>query len=60
MFFDQPSQVYFPSELDDKKTDWNMVYGLYDFIIERVNDLKGDLQVIIVDHADLKDKNSVN
>ncbi|KON10977.1 DUF3732 domain-containing protein [Clostridium botulinum] len=56
MFFDQPSQVYFPSELDDKKTDWNMVYGLYDFIIERVNDLKGDLQVIIVDHADLKDK----
>jgi uncharacterized protein DUF3732 len=56
MFFDQPSQVYFPSELDDKKTDWNMVYGLYDFIIERVNDLKGNLQVIIVDHADLKDE----
>ncbi|HCL4447778.1 TPA: DUF3732 domain-containing protein [Clostridium botulinum] len=56
MFFDQPSQVYFPSELDEKNTDWNMVYALYDFIIERVNELKGNLQVIIVDHADLKDK----
>ncbi|SET61756.1 Protein of unknown function [Natronincola peptidivorans] len=55
IFFDQPSQVYFPSELDEKNTDWSMVYDLYDFIIERVNDFKGNLQVIIVDHADLKD-----
>lgn len=54
IFLDQPSQVYFPSELDEKKTDWNMVFDLYDFIIERVNDLKGKLQIIIVDHADLK------
>ncbi len=56
IFIDQPSQVYFPSELDEKKTDWNMVFDLYDFIIERVNDLKGKLQVIIVDHADLKNE----
>lgn len=56
LFIDQPSQVYFPSELDEKNTDWNMVYGLYDFIIERVNDLKGNLQVIIVDHAELKNE----
>ncbi|WP_066020112.1 MULTISPECIES: DUF3732 domain-containing protein [Clostridium] len=56
LFIDQPSQVYFPSELDEKNTDWNMVYDLYDFIIERVNDLKGNLQVIIVDHAELKDE----
>jgi hypothetical protein len=56
IFLDQPSQVYFPSELDEKKTDWNKVYDLYDFIIERVNDFNGNLQVIVVDHADLKDK----
>lgn len=54
IFFDQPSQVYFPSEFDEKNTDWNMVYELYDFIINRVSDFKGQLQIIIVDHADLK------
>lgn len=56
LFLDQPSQVYFPSELDEKKTDWNKVKELYDFIIERVVESKGKLQVIIVDHADLKDE----
>jgi hypothetical protein len=54
IFFDQPSQVYFPSEFDEKNTDWNMVYELYDFIINRVSDFKDQLQIIIVDHADLK------
>lgn len=57
LFLDQPSQVYFPSELDEKKTDWKMVNTLYDFIIKKTNALKGKLQVIIVDHADLKDEN---
>lgn len=57
MFFDQPSQVYFPSELDEKNTDWNMVNDLYDFISKRVSDLGGKLQVIIVDHAELKNEN---
>ncbi|TYQ16951.1 UNVERIFIED_CONTAM: uncharacterized protein DUF3732 [Acetivibrio alkalicellulosi] len=57
MFLDQPSQVYFPSELDEKKTDWNMVFELYNFMIERVSDLKKKLQIIIVDHADLKNEN---
>lgn len=55
LFLDQPSQVYFPSENDKKKTDWNMVYKLYDFIFEKVESLQGNLQVIIVDHADLKE-----
>ena len=55
LFLDQPSQVYFPSELDEQKTDWNEVNKMYHFIIERVNDAKCNLQVIIVDHADLKD-----
>lgn len=56
LFLDQPSQVYFPSELDEKQTDWNEVYKMYRFIIDRTNELKGKLQVIIVDHADLKEE----
>ena len=54
MFLDQPSQVYFPSELDEKKTDWNEVNKMYQFVIDRTNELQGQLQVIIVDHADLE------
>lgn len=57
MFLDQPSQVYFPSELDEKKTDWNEVNRIYQFIIDQTAELNGQLQVIIVDHADLE-KNS--
>ena len=53
LFLDQPSQVYFPSELDEKKTDIKMVNKLYDFIIQQVSDLSGELQVIIVDHVNL-------
>lgn len=56
LFLDQPSQVYFPSELDEKQIDWNEVNKMYQFIIDRTNELNGKLQVIIVDHADLKEK----
>lgn len=56
LFLDQPSQVYFPSEHDEEKTDWGLVTNLYRFIIERVNCSEGKLQVIIVDHADISDK----
>lgn len=54
MFLDQPSQVYFPSERDKKKTDWNEVNRIYQFIIDRTAELHNQLQVIIVDHADLE------
>lgn len=56
LFLDQPSQVYFPSELDEKQIDWNEVNKMYQFIIDRTNELNGKLQVIIVDHANLKEK----
>lgn len=55
IFLDQPSQVYFPSELDEKKTDLDEVKKIYQFIINRTSELEGQLQVIIVDHADLKE-----
>lgn len=51
MFLDQPSQVYFPSEHDEQKTDLNEVNRIYQFIINHTIELGGKLQVIIVDHA---------
>lgn len=56
LFLDQPSQVYFPSQLDEKQIDWNEVNKIYQFIIERTIETNGKLQVIIVDHADLKEE----
>lgn len=56
LFFDQPSQVYFPSELDEKQIDWNEVGKMYQFIIDRTKELDGKLQVIIVDHANLNNE----
>lgn len=52
LFLDQPSQVYFPSELDEKNIDWNEVNKMYQFIIKRTEEVEGQLQVIIVDHAE--------
>lgn len=51
---DHPSQVYFPSELGEKQIDRNEVNKMYQFIIDRTKELDGNLQVIVVDHADLK------
>lgn len=56
LFLDQPSQVYFPSESDEKKVDWNEVNKLYQFIVDRTDELNGKLQVIIVDHANLENE----
>lgn len=43
LFLDQPSQVYFPSEMDEKQIDWNEVDKMYQFIINRTNEAKGKL-----------------
>ena len=50
IFIDQPSQIYF-SNTDD--IDKQKVKEMYEFIFNRVAQLNGELQVIIVDHADL-------
>lgn len=55
LFLDQPSQVYFPSKDKEEDTDWNMVGKIYDFIYKQVNSLSSQLQVIVVDHANLID-----
>ena len=53
LFIDQPSQVYFPPETAHKEVDNQEVRDIYNFIFNRVKEMKGGLQVIIVDHADL-------
>ncbi|WP_443685792.1 DUF3732 domain-containing protein [Phascolarctobacterium succinatutens] len=60
LFLDQPSQVYFPSETDEKKTDLKEVAKIYQFIINRTIELQGDFQIIIVDHANLEDASFSN
>lgn len=54
LFLDQPSQVYFPEGTDEKDMDIQAVSQIYDFIRNRVEDAKGKLQVIVVDHAKLE------
>ena len=55
LFLDQPSQVYFPSmEHKDENKDLKAVGMIYDFISECVSELDGNLQIIITDHAQLK------
>lgn len=53
IFIDQPSQVYFPSERKEQGQDWEMIRELYEFIFKRISELNNQLQLIIVDHADL-------
>ena len=55
IFIDQPSQVYFPSERQEQRQDWDLIRELYKFIFNRVAELNNRLQLIIVDHADLDD-----
>jgi DNA repair exonuclease SbcCD ATPase subunit len=56
LFVDQPSQVYFPSDLDAQDTDKKEVNNLYDFIFDRARELNNKLQVIVVDHANLSNE----
>ncbi len=56
IFIDQPSQVYFPPEDRDEHVDREEVKRIYNFIQKRVEELIPNLQVIIVDHADLNEE----
>ena len=61
IFFDQPSQVYFPADKSDsgdiseieKDEDRVAVKKLFEWIFKIVNELSPELQVIITDHADI-------
>lgn len=61
VFFDQPSQVYFPS---DRRSDGDIarinsdedresVKGMFKWLKDRADELSPDLQIIVTDHADI-------
>lgn len=63
LILDQLSQAYFPPEKDlrgtgeiEQSEDDKAIKRLFKFIFKRTNELDGQFQTIIVDHAKLKDK----
>lgn len=56
LFLDQPSQVYFPPETNDQDVDSLEIRIIYKFIFDRVKELNPEMQVIIVDHADINEQ----
>ena len=67
LILDQPSQVYFPSpqayqamrgEIDEtstQSTDIQAVQRIFDLLFRVVEDLAPNFQVIVLEHANLKD-----
>ena len=62
LFLDQPSQVYFPVEFDPEESpnevsdsDWASVTRMFRLIFDFVESLEGKFQLIITEHADLKE-----
>ncbi|RUL84354.1 DUF3732 domain-containing protein [Tautonia sociabilis] len=62
LFLDQPSQVYFPAEFDPEESpnevsdsDWTAVTRMFRLIFDFVDSLDGKFQLIITEHADLKE-----
>jgi hypothetical protein len=64
IFFDQPSQVYYPTDMDAQAggsvaqlndEDRQAIARMFSFIFDVVDSLAPDLQVIITDHADLEE-----
>lgn len=61
IFFDQPTQVYFPSDQDitgslneiSDDEDREAVKRMFEWIFKVVSELSPELQVIITDHADI-------
>lgn len=62
LFLDQPSQVYFPADKDvahivnpEKEVDREKVKKIYKAAFDLVKELNHNLQIIMTDHANLKE-----
>jgi hypothetical protein len=62
LIVDQPTQVYYPAErdaggsLDDlKDTDRDGVIRIFRWLKDRAEEMKGQFQVIVTDHAEVKE-----
>jgi uncharacterized protein DUF3732 len=60
--FDQPSQAHYPAERDAEGSidvlndeDQKAVHQLFKLMFDVAVELAGDLQIIVLDHADLRD-----
>ena len=64
LFLDQPSQVYFPRDFEDKNDDIKKVENIYFQIAKFVQETKREQgfyqQVIVLDHADNLDLKQYN
>jgi hypothetical protein len=56
LFIDQPSQVFFPPETNNIQVDNQEIRKVYQFIFDRIKEIYPNMQVIIVDHADIDEK----
>ena len=58
LFLDQPSQIYFPSDSSElaKCKDIEAVKRMFKFIIDRTNEMGGEFQVIMTEHANIQDE----
>ncbi|MDO9044775.1 MAG: DUF3732 domain-containing protein [Methanobacteriaceae archaeon] len=62
LLLDQPSQVYFPEEIDfnedeeDNRVDVEKVKKIYKSAIDLTNELESELQIIMTDHANFNDE----
>lgn len=63
LILDQPTQVYYPTDKDAEGSldvlgvsDRDWVIRLFRWIAQRVADLKGGLQVIVTDHAEVDEQ----
>ncbi len=56
LFIDQPSQVYFPPEMNNENVDSQEIRIIYRFIYNWLQELTPNMQIIIVDHADINEK----
>ena len=54
LMLDQPSQIYFPSDGGECK-DVDAVKRIFKFIIDRTNEMNGDFQLILTEHANFQD-----
>lgn len=55
LFIDQPSQVYFPPETSDDNVDSQEIRLIFGFIQKITSELSPNMQVIVVDHVDIKE-----
>lgn len=55
LFLDQPSQTYFSSDNSNQSKDSEAVKRMFKFVIDRTNEMGGDFQVVLTEHADINE-----